>query len=72
MISNIQRAILSRPLTDGNTSDTEVLLLPPSGFLQLNVNGDISVKTNSDGGPDMEPNSRSQLDELWKMNISWV
>ena len=38
--------------------DTEVL---PNAFLHPNVYGDISVKMDSGGCPDMEPTSRSQL-----------
>ena len=44
MISDIQRAINSRPLTYRSTSDTEAT---PNAFLHLNCNGDISVKTDS-------------------------
>ena len=47
MISDIQRAINSRPLTYRSMSDTEVLPLAPNTFLYPNVNGDISVKTDS-------------------------
>ena len=61
MISDIQRAINSRPLTYRTMSDTEVLPLTPNAFLHPNVNGDISVKTDSGECPDMEPTSRSQL-----------
>ena len=57
MISDIQKTINSRPLT----SDTEVLPMTPNAFLHPNVDGDISVKTDSGGCPDMEPTSRSQL-----------
>ena len=58
MISDIQRAINSRPLMYQSTSDTEVLF---NAFLHPNVIGDISVKMNSGGCPDMEPTARSQL-----------
>ena len=61
MISDIQRAKNSRPLTYQSMSDTEVLHLTPNAFLLPNVNGDISVKMDSGGCPDMEPTSRSQL-----------
>ena len=61
MISDIQKTINSRPLTYQSTSDTEVLPMTPNAFLHPNVNGDISVKTDSGGCPDMEPTSRSQL-----------
>ena len=60
-ISDIQRAINSRPLTYRSTSDTEVLPLTPNAFLHRNIDGNISVKTDSGGCPDMEPTSRSQL-----------
>lgn len=42
-------------------SDTELLSLIPSAFLHPNVNGEISVRTDSGGSPEMEPTSRSQL-----------
>ena len=61
MISDIQRAINPRPLTYRSTSNTEVLPLMPNAFLHPNINGDISVKTDSGWCPDMEPTSRSQL-----------
>ena len=61
MISDIQRAINSRPLTYRSTSDTEVLPLTPNAFLHPNVYGNISVKTDSGGCPDIKPISRSQL-----------
>ena len=61
MISDIQRAINSRLLTYRSTSDTEVLPLTTNAFLHPNVNGDISVKTDSGECLDMEPTSRSQL-----------
>ena len=61
MISDIQRAINSRPLTPRSTSDTEVLPLKPNAFLHPNVNGDIFVKTDSGECSDMEPISWSQL-----------
>ena len=49
MVSDIERAINSRPLTYRSTSDTEVLLLTPNAFLHPNFNGNISVKTDSGG-----------------------
>ena len=63
MISDIQRAINSRPLTYRSASDTEVLPLTPNAFLHPNVNGDISVKMDSGECPDMEPISRSQISD---------
>ena len=61
IFSDIQTAINSRLLTHRSTSDTEVLPLTPNTFLYPNGNGDISVKTDSTGCPDIEPTSRSQL-----------
>ena len=61
MISDIQRAINSRPLTYRSMSDTEVLPLTHNAFLHPNVNGEIFVKMNSGGCPGMKPTSRSQL-----------
>ena len=67
LISVIQKAMNSRPITCQSTSNTEVLPLTPNAFLHPNVNGDISVNKDSSGCPDMEPNSRSQLlDDLSK------
>ena len=61
MISVIKRAINSRPLTYRSTSDTEVSPLTPNAFLHPNINGDISVKTDSGGCSDVEPTFRSQF-----------
>ena len=86
LISDIQKAINARPLTYQSVSDTELLPLTPNAFLHPNVNGEIWVKIDSGGSPDIEPTSRSQLldhlierekvltnfKELWNKNISWV
>ena len=62
MVSDIQRAINSKPLTYRSTSDTEVLPLTPNVLFTVQMlMGDISVKTDSGGCLDMEPPSRSQL-----------